>query len=313
MPILVNDTLQNNSPKALDGRTGKFTGGVWQPFASIAEANTLINPAYRNRSLTVSILVGGVNTEHWYRDGTADNQLIVKNAAGATGALTSTSNTVYFTNGANGVIHGTWATPITGNIVLNGTGALEGSCAVIIYSGSTTPNITGGTIQSLAGEITQAGTYSIYIQYLLGRYNINIFNTGGTQGSNDTIDPTVGILSYAGVGATGATLNWTAGADNTAVTGYKVYKDGVLHATLGNVLTTDLTGLSNNTEYDFHITAFDGAGNESAISNVVTFTTLDPGDVTPPAQITDFYLQDLNGDLTPPAQIGIFSLTDLNS
>jgi hypothetical protein len=78
MAIVVSDTIQSNSPKALEARSGKFVGGIWQPFDSVADANNLIQPAYRHKGLTVNVLKGGIETEYVYRGGTADNHLIEK-------------------------------------------------------------------------------------------------------------------------------------------------------------------------------------------------------------------------------------------
>ena len=100
----------------------------------------------------------------------------------------STSNTMLFDK-IGGYRHGTWATPLTGALVLDTTGAVEGGCAVAIWNGSSNPTISGGTIESLSGNITTSGTYSIYFHYLNGRFNVNIFNVSG--GVTDTTAPTL--------------------------------------------------------------------------------------------------------------------------
>ncbi len=69
MPIITNDTLQNNSPKALDAKHGKLSSGVWQPYASVAEANSLVPQVYRHKGLTVIITENGLPTEYWWREG----------------------------------------------------------------------------------------------------------------------------------------------------------------------------------------------------------------------------------------------------
>lgn len=79
-------------------------------------------------------------------------------------------------------------------------------------------------------------------------------------------------------------LNWTSGEDNIAVTNFNVYQDNVL---LSNVtsLRTFVTGLTPNTEYEFHITGLDTAGNESNNSNTLRVTTLEAtgsSDIIPP-------------------------------
>ena len=87
---------------------------------------------------------------------------------------TSTSNTILFDRLFNR--HGSWATPLTGALVLDNTGAVDGATTVVIWSGSSNPTMSGVTIQSQSGEITTSGTYSIYFNYLDSRLNVSIFN-----------------------------------------------------------------------------------------------------------------------------------------
>ncbi|WP_282161717.1 fibronectin type III domain-containing protein [Ulvibacterium marinum] len=89
----------------------------------------------------------------------------------------------------------------------------------------------------------------------------------------DTQDPTAPTLSITGQSSTTVDLSWTGAADNTAVTGYKVYKDGTLETTLGNVSTYQVTGLTASTAYAFTVRALDAAANESVLSNSVPVTT----------------------------------------
>ena len=61
----------------------------------------------------------------------------------------------------------------------------------------------------------------------------------------DTIAPTVPAgLSATTVGATQANLRWTASTDNAGVTAYKVYRNGFLVATRGDVTDYSDTGLT---------------------------------------------------------------------
>jgi len=68
-------------------------------------------------------------------------------------------------------------------------------------------------------------------------------------------------------------LSWSAATDNMAVTGYKIYKNGILEENLTNVLSYQVTGLAASTNYSFTVTAIDASGNESAHSNTVSGTT----------------------------------------
>ena len=91
--------------------------------------------------------------------------------------------------------------------------------------------------------------------------------------ANDTQAPTVPTLVSTGQSQTTADLSWSGATDNIGVTGYKIFKDGSLEVTLGNVGSYQVTGLTAETSYSFSATALDAAGNESAISNTVSVTT----------------------------------------
>ncbi|WP_422861150.1 DUF2341 domain-containing protein [Flagellimonas sp. W118] len=92
-------------------------------------------------------------------------------------------------------------------------------------------------------------------------------------GGGDTQSPTSPTLSSTVQTDTTADLSWSGATDNIGVTGYKIFKDGALETTLGNVNTYQVTGLTASTAYNFTATALDAAGNESAASNSVSVTT----------------------------------------
>lgn len=67
-------------------------------------------------------------------------------------------------------------------------------------------------------------------------------------------------------------LSWTASTDNVGVTGYDVYANNVLKATVTGTSTT-VQALASSTTYNFHVIAKDAAGNSSPQSNTATETT----------------------------------------
>ncbi|WP_188189295.1 cellulase family glycosylhydrolase [Nonomuraea sp. SYSU D8015] len=101
---------------------------------------------------------------------------------------------------------------------------------------------------------------------------------GGT--SDPTPPSTPGTPAASNVTASGATLTWAASTDNVGVTGYDVLdSDGTsLGSTATNSIT--LTGLSPARTYQVRVRARDAAGNQSALSPAVSFTTLAGGGCT---------------------------------
>lgn len=95
----------------------------------------------------------------------------------------------------------------------------------------------------------------------------------------DTLSPTIpGNLSVASITDNSIALSWLASTDNTAVTGYTVYRDGIEVATTANTQYLS-TGLSAATVYAFFVTAQDAAGNNSPASDTLQVTTTDPSQV----------------------------------
>jgi hypothetical protein len=81
-------------------------------------------------------------------------------------------------------------------------------------------------------------------------------------------------LSASDITDRSLTLNWTASADNVAVSNYMIYKNGTLLATVaGSVLSYAVTGLTAVTPYSFYVIAKDAAENLLIPSNTVDVTT----------------------------------------
>ena len=68
-------------------------------------------------------------------------------------------------------------------------------------------------------------------------------------------------------------LSWSASTDNIGVTSYKVYRNGALLITLGNVLIFNDTGLDESTTYTYKIIACDANENCSEPSILLSVTT----------------------------------------
>ena len=87
------------------------------------------------------------------------------------------------------------------------------------------------------------------------------------------------VANATNINATTLTLNWTTTPGGIA-TSYLIFRDGVLIATLGNVTTYGVTGLTAGTTYNFAVQAKNINGNIIGTSNAVVVTTT--------SQITSF-------------------------
>nr|WP_246628301.1 carbohydrate binding domain-containing protein [Paenibacillus oenotherae] len=90
-------------------------------------------------------------------------------------------------------------------------------------------------------------------------------------------------VAATAVSSSAINLTWTAATDNVAVTGYEIYRNGVL---AGQSTTTSYadTGLLSGTAYSYTLKAFDAAGNRSVFS-------APPAEATTPAgnNVTIYY------------------------
>jgi hypothetical protein len=172
------------------------------------------------------------------------------------------------------------------------------------YVSTTAPAITGGaactitssttadcTIGSLAAGVSKIITMHGYAAVGTSPGALSIVATvtstsGDSVASNDSATGTATVVAdtappgnvtnLAASGTTGSqtTLTWTAPTDNVGVTGYDIYRGGVLIASVANVTTFTNTLLTPSTTYTYTVKAKDAAGNVSALfSNTVTVKT----------------------------------------
>jgi chitodextrinase len=104
--------------------------------------------------------------------------------------------------------------------------------------------------------------------------------------SPDTSAPTV-PASLRTTAQTGTTISlaWNASTDNVGVTGYNLYRNNVKIASPTTLAYTD-SGLAQGTTYQYTVSAFDKAGNESVKSSVLSVATKDTTAPSVPASVT---------------------------
>jgi fibronectin type 3 domain-containing protein len=96
-----------------------------------------------------------------------------------------------------------------------------------------------------------------------------------TVTTSDTVAPSAPSgLTATAAGETRIDLSWTAAADNVAVTGYQIYRDGsLLDAVGGGTTTYTDASVAAGTTYAYTVKALDAAGNASAPSDSALATT----------------------------------------
>jgi chitodextrinase len=112
----------------------------------------------------------------------------------------------------------------------------------------------------------------------------NVSDLSGSFSATTLSDkPSVpGNLQAEAISATQINLSWDASTDDQAVAGYRIFRDGTVIGT-STTTTFEDTGLTPSTNYSYSVLAFDGVGNESALSRTISGTTFPEPDTTPPS------------------------------
>jgi chitodextrinase len=142
-----------------------------------------------------------------------------------------------------------------------------------------------GTLHSSVGAVTTANitglaastnySFTVMAKDAAGNVSSNSSPLSVTTSAPaDTTPPSAPTgLSSSNIAATAFTLSWTAATDNVGVTGYDIFRNGTLHASVGAVTTANLTGFSASTGYSMTVKAKDAVGNVSAASSALSVTT----------------------------------------
>ncbi|MDA6070442.1 hypothetical protein NJT12_12500 [Flavobacterium sp. AC] len=80
-------------------------------------------------------------------------------------------------------------------------------------------------------------------------------------------------LRVADVGRTFVALQWSPSFDERGIANYLIYKDNILAATVADVTSYAIGGLSRSRTYNFYVVAMDAAGNKGPVSNTVSAKT----------------------------------------
>lgn len=133
--------------------------------------------------------------------------------------------------------------------VTNRSGWTSGNALAVIVSGS-------GKRVARAFDAQLGSAPLLHVEYQIDR----------------TAPSTPTGLSATATSSSQVNLSWSAATDDTAVTGYRIYRNGTQVATSTGT-TYSNTGLTASTAYSYTVAAYDGAGNVSAQSAAASVTT----------------------------------------
>ena len=258
----------------------RATSSTGSPSATYARATLSPDEPKLDYRLRFKIASQGANSINLLRFRNASNGSIL------TALVTSTDKLAYRNDVAGStatsttsVTTGAWH-ELQVHVLVNGTASdievyLDGT-KIDALSGPASLGSAAIARIDLGDSGNTTGTYDVFYDDVLA----------DTQFIADTTPPSAPTgLTATAAGANEVDLSWTAATDNQAVTGYYVYRDGTLLATLGNVTSYGDTTVSATTTYSYTVKAFDASGNVSDASAPATVTT-GSSDTTPPTKPT---------------------------
>ncbi|MER6831064.1 discoidin domain-containing protein [Streptosporangium sp. NPDC000563] len=243
-----------------------LAGAVTAPASAAAGPNLAVGKAASSSSVNAPYGAGNVTdgnaTTYWESSNNTFPQWVQVDL----GAVTSVNQVVLKLPPA-----AAWNTRTQTLSVLAGTSATP-TTTVAGSAGRTFDPATGNTV-TIDFATTSARYLRLNITANTGwpAGQLSEFEVYGPGSGGDTTPPsTPSNLAYTEPGSGQIRLTWNASSDNVGVTGYDVYANNALRASVaGNVLTyTDTQPATATVSY--HVKAKDAAGNQSGNSNTVT-------------------------------------------
>jgi predicted outer membrane repeat protein len=155
----------------------------------------------------------------------------------------------------------------------------------VYRGGSQLGAVNGSTLTFTDSTVVGLTTYS---------YTVDAFDAAGNHSSQsqaatvttpappDTVPPTTpGGLAATATSPVNVQVSWTASTDDVAVSGYDVYRDSSIVATVGASTLIFNDAVAAGSTHTYTVDAVDVGGNHSATATPVTVTT-PAADTTPP-------------------------------
>ncbi|MFJ6700316.1 discoidin domain-containing protein [Streptomyces sp. NPDC091272] len=165
--------------------------------------------------------------------------------------------------------------PATGQIRLawNASTDNTGVTGYDVYANGALLTSVGAGTTTYTDTRPASATVSYYVRAkdAAGNQSANSNTVTRAGDTGDTVAPTAPAnLAYTEPATGQIRLAWGASTDNTGVTGYDVYANGALLASVGASVTTYTDSRPASATVSYYVRAKDAAGNRSANSNTVT-------------------------------------------
>ena len=170
---------------------------------------------------------------------------------------------------------------------------------------------TVGTVTSWTDTRVANGTtyyYQVSAVNPVGEGSRSNERSATTSSSGDTLAPSTPTnMTTLLSGSTQVIIDWTNSSDNVGVTGYQVYRDGVLVGTVPTSYFVD-SGLGLSTSHAYQVRAIDAAGNRSAASTTLGATTSGGGTIGTTGMLSGVVFN-ANGDVISNAMARVGGTT----
>ena len=285
------DAASNISSNSTNVSVTTISGGTGNGIATELLISEYIEGSSNNKALEIANFTGATI------DLSAYSLKKATNGAGTFSTTLTLNGTL-----ANGQVYvvghssATAAILNVANITDSGVLSFNGNDAIGLFKNNVLIDLIGNASSSanFAQNITlqrQSSVSSPNTSYTVSEWNSFATDTFSGLGNHSidggTVTDSTAPAAPANLAASNITqnsvdLSWSASTDNVAVTGYDVYQNGVK---ITSVTTTSYTvsGLTDETAYNYSITALDAAANVSTASNTVYITTLPAPDTTTPS------------------------------
>ncbi len=156
-----------------------------------------------------------------------------------------------------------------------------------IYRNGTAVGTTGpGTLVYADAGLGHGFTYTYTVTAYDAAGNVSTQSAPVSASTPDDLPPsTPGGLGATGTSPFNVLVSWTASTDNVAVTGYDIFRDGAIVATVGASSLSYNDTVASGSTHSYTVDAFDAAGNHSGSPTAITVTT-STTDTTPPTTPT---------------------------